>query len=146
MDKSCCLIHLSGVMAPKLKFCPYLVLWWPWPLTYDTQNLISFLSHHTSTKFQWNPFMHSGVFALTRLRETDGQTDRRRNNPKHNASDPLKWGKAYIDSDRKFGKQCQNTSCWNENSKWSDVLLSMVDRQLQLPSCTFFFGGGGGRG
>ena len=30
IDKSSYLVHLHGVMAPKLHFCPYLVIWWPW--------------------------------------------------------------------------------------------------------------------
>ena len=30
-------IYLNGFVTPKLHFRPYLVMWWPWPLTFETQ-------------------------------------------------------------------------------------------------------------
>ena len=41
-------MHLSGIIVPKLNFCPCLVLWWTWPLTYETHNLINSLSYYSS--------------------------------------------------------------------------------------------------
>ena len=66
---------LSEFMAPKLNFCPYLVLWWLWPLTYETKNLISSMSYHSPYfhQIQWIPFVHSGVITLTRFGWTDRQ-------------------------------------------------------------------------
>ena len=81
MDKSCCLIYLSEVMAPKLNFWQYLVLWWPWPCH---------IIVYTSIKYLWIPFMHSRVFTLTRLVQMEGQTHRLITR-KYKASRPQKW-------------------------------------------------------
>ena len=33
-EKSSHLIYMNGIVAKNHYFCPYLVIWWPWPLTF----------------------------------------------------------------------------------------------------------------
>ena len=39
IDKSFYFLYSNEVMAPKLTFCPYLVMWRPWSLTFGPQML-----------------------------------------------------------------------------------------------------------
>ena len=79
IDKSCHPVHLNGVIAPKMSFCPYIghVV----TLTFETQNVISLIFNVivdtvNSTQFEGIPFMHSGVMALTRFEQTNGRMNR----------------------------------------------------------------------
>ena len=97
-------------MAPKLNFCLYLVIWWPWTLTLNFQKcltlaqwvkvspdtfewsygpIIEFLSIIgpvvTLTSDQWNPKSNHFITSM-RMVVMDGQTPQ-----KHNSSSPLHW-------------------------------------------------------
>ena len=76
---------MNGVIAPKPKYCPNLVLWWPRPWICETQNVISSLSYHSTYfhQIQRNSIHAFWSVAWTRLwtderkdRWTDGQNDR----------------------------------------------------------------------
>ena len=61
IDNSCYLVHLNGVMAPKLPFGPYLVLQWPCPWTCETQNLINSFSYHS---WYFHPICRNSLHAF----------------------------------------------------------------------------------
>ena len=82
IDKSSYMIHLNGVLAPKLNFYPYFVMWWPWPLTCEKQNLIRSLFNCMCT-------FHTCMHAWTH-RCMDRWTTW-----KHNAAGHLKWVEAW---------------------------------------------------
>ena len=92
--KSCYLVHLNGVMAPKMNFCPYLVLWWPQPYTHETQNLITLLYTTVNYFHQiWMNSFHAFWSFCGNKTRTDGKMEWW-TTWKHNASSPLKWARS----------------------------------------------------